>query len=54
MRRAPVTYLEVSYTDKDEAKKQLGARWDPDRRKWYADATKVTREQAARWLPPTS
>ncbi|MGC4997207.1 AAA domain-containing protein [Streptomyces sp. DT195] len=47
-------YLEVSYADKDEAKKQLGARWDPDRRKWYVDATKVTREQAARWLPPTS
>lgn len=47
-------YLEVPYADKDEAKKQLGARWDPGRRKWYVDAGKVSREQAARWLPPSS
>ncbi|GGW35512.1 hypothetical protein GCM10010340_11450 [Streptomyces griseoloalbus] len=46
-------YLEVPYADKDEAKKQLGARWDPGRRKWYVDAAKVSREQAARWLPPS-
>ncbi|MET7685427.1 DUF5710 domain-containing protein [Streptomyces sp. NPDC005423] len=46
-------YLEVPYADRHEAKKQLGARWDPGRRKWYVDAAKVSREQAARWLPPT-
>ncbi|MBB5126366.1 hypothetical protein FHS32_003103 [Streptomyces albaduncus] len=43
----------MPYADKDEAKKQLGARWDPGRRKWYVDAAKVSREQAARWLPPS-
>lgn len=47
-------YLEVPYADKDEAKERLGARWDPSRKKWYVDATKVSREQAARWLPPSS
>ncbi|MEV6616430.1 DUF5710 domain-containing protein [Streptomyces sp. NPDC051051] len=47
-------YPEVPYADKDEAKKRFGARWDPGRRKWYVDAAKVSREQAARWLPPTS
>ncbi|WP_329329067.1 AAA domain-containing protein [Streptomyces luteogriseus] len=47
-------YLEVPYADKDEAKKRLGARWDPRRRKWYVDAAKVSREEAARWLPPSS
>lgn len=46
-------YLEVPYADKDEAKKLLGARWDPARGKWYVDAAKVSREQAARWLPPS-
>ncbi|MEU8472189.1 AAA domain-containing protein [Streptomyces sp. NPDC029006] len=45
-------YLEVTFAEKDEAKRQLGARWDPQRKKWYVDATKVSREQAARWLPP--
>ncbi|MFD8522097.1 AAA domain-containing protein [Streptomyces capillispiralis] len=46
-------YLDVPYAEKDAAKKQLGARWDPGRRKWYVDAAKVSREQAARWLPPS-
>lgn len=44
-------YLEVTFAEKDEAKRQLGARWDPQRKRWYVDATKVSREQAARWLP---
>ncbi|AIJ12077.1 DUF5710 domain-containing protein [Streptomyces lividans] len=44
-------YLDVPYAEKDETKKQLGARWDSGRRKWYVDAGKVSREQAARWLP---
>ncbi|MGI5275950.1 DUF5710 domain-containing protein [Streptomyces rochei] len=43
--------LDIPYANKDEAKKQLGARWGPARRKWYVDAAKVSREQAARWLP---
>ncbi|MEV7861983.1 DUF5710 domain-containing protein [Streptomyces hirsutus] len=29
----------------------MGARWDPKRRKWYVDPSRVSREQAARWLP---
>jgi hypothetical protein len=29
-----VTMLKVPYAEKDEAK-QLGARWDPKRKKWY-------------------
>lgn len=31
------TYLNVSYAEKDKAK-ALGARWDPNRRSWYAPA----------------
>lgn len=46
-------YLEVPYADKDEAKKLVGARWDPGHRKWYVDAAKVSREQVVRWLPPS-
>lgn len=32
-----VTVLNVPFAEKDEAK-QLGARWDPKRRKWYVPA----------------
>ncbi len=32
-----VTLLKVPYAEKDEAK-QLGARWDPKRKKWYVPA----------------
>ncbi|MET4921837.1 DUF5710 domain-containing protein [Streptomyces sp. PSRA5] len=46
-------YLNVPFAEKDEAKRLLGARWDKDRRKWYVDAERVDREQAARWLPPS-
>lgn len=28
------TYLNVPYSEKDQAK-GLGARWDPDQKKWY-------------------
>ncbi|MER8058637.1 MULTISPECIES: AAA domain-containing protein [unclassified Streptomyces] len=45
-------YLNVPYAEKDEAKRLLGARWDGKRRQWYVDADRVSREQAARWLPP--
>ncbi|MGW2025192.1 AAA domain-containing protein [Streptomyces decoyicus] len=44
-------YLQVPFDDKDEAKKQLGARWDKPKRLWYVDAARVTRAQASRWLP---
>jgi len=44
-------YLDVPFGEKEEAKRLLGARWDAPRRLWYVDATRVTREQARRWLP---
>ncbi|MGW5490642.1 AAA domain-containing protein [Streptomyces olivaceoviridis] len=47
-------YLNVPYAEKEEAKRLLGARWDAQRRQWYVDADRVSREQAARWLPPQS
>ncbi|WP_424890618.1 AAA domain-containing protein [Streptomyces sp. XH2] len=47
-------YLNVPYAEKDEAKQSIGARWDKERRQWYVDADRVSREQAARWLPPSS
>lgn len=33
--------LEVPFSEKDEAK-QLGARWDPDLRKWFVPRGKDT------------
>ncbi|MER0241727.1 AAA domain-containing protein [Streptomyces sp. HSW2009] len=44
-------YLAVPYGEKDEAKRQLGARWDKPNGLWHVDAGRVTREQAQRWLP---
>ncbi|MGC5360249.1 AAA domain-containing protein [Streptomyces sp. DT24] len=44
-------YLKVSYAQKDEAKRLLRAQWDKEAEHWWVDAAKVTREQAARWLP---
>ncbi|MBV6695886.1 AAA family ATPase [Kitasatospora aureofaciens] len=44
-------YLSVPYGEKDEAKALLKARWDEPNGLWYVDAARVTREQAARWLP---
>ncbi|MCX3064216.1 DUF5710 domain-containing protein [Streptomyces beihaiensis] len=46
--------MDVPYEEKDEAKEQLRARWDPKRRQWYVDAHRVTPGQAARWLPKKS
>ncbi|WP_198533882.1 AAA domain-containing protein [Streptomyces odonnellii] len=44
-------YLAVSFSEKDEAKRLLGARWDKPNGLWWVDAGRVTREQARRWLP---
>ncbi|WP_395369308.1 AAA domain-containing protein [Streptomyces tubercidicus] len=44
-------YLKVPYAQKDEAKRLLRAQWDKEAEHWWVDAAKVTREQAARWLP---
>lgn len=48
-------YLNVPFAEKEEAKRELGARWDSERRKWYVeDDERVDREKAARWLPSSS
>ncbi|MEV8451698.1 DUF5710 domain-containing protein [Streptomyces sp. NPDC052095] len=44
-------YLNVSYEQRNEAKRLLRAQWEKEARHWWVDAAKVTREQAARWLP---
>ncbi|MEU9178919.1 AAA domain-containing protein [Streptomyces sp. NPDC048550] len=44
-------YLDVPFAQKDEAKSLLRARWDKEAGRWWVDAARVTREQAARWLP---
>jgi hypothetical protein len=41
-------YLSCPYADKDAAK-ALGARFDPDRRAWYAPASRAS--AFARWIP---
>lgn len=49
------TYLQVPYADRDEAK-ALGARWDADRKQWFAP-TEAKEEALARWpqkAEPTS
>jgi exodeoxyribonuclease VII large subunit len=43
-------YLEVPYPEKDRAK-NLGARWDPIRRKWYVAGT-AQLTPFREWLPP--
>lgn len=43
-------YLNVSYAEKDEAK-NLGARWDRTRKKWYIDTQQVAKEAFSKWLP---
>jgi len=43
-----VTTLKVPYAEKDEAK-QLGARWDPKRKKWYVPQG-VDPAPFARWV----
>ncbi|MFH9682939.1 DUF5710 domain-containing protein [Streptomyces globisporus] len=44
-------YLNVSYEQRHEAKRLLRAQWDKEARHWWVDEAKVSREQAARWLP---
>lgn len=44
-------YLMVPFGEKDEAKSLLKAQWDGLNKLWHVDATRVTREEAARWLP---
>ena len=41
--------LEVPYSEKEEAKK-LGARWDPDIRKWFVP-TGIDPKPLAKWFP---
>ena len=42
-------YLDVPYTEKDRAK-ALGARWDPDIKKWYYEGTAKNYVKFAEWL----
>ena len=42
------TYLNVAYAEKDAAK-ALGARWDPDKKKWYVPPDKDV-AQFTQWL----
>lgn len=48
-----LTYLNVPYSEKDEAK-ALGARWDRTRKEWYIDTQQVSAEAFTRWLPNSS
>lgn len=43
-----VTYLNVPFSEKDEAK-ALGARWDKNARKWYVPAG-IPLEQFSKWI----
>ncbi len=43
------TYLDCPFREKNDAK-AAGAKWDPDRKKWYAEAG-ASRERFRRWLP---
>jgi hypothetical protein len=45
-------YLNVPKPEKEVAKKLLNARWDGDNILWYVDASRISREQAKRWLTP--
>jgi|SRR5947209_7401193 len=47
-----VVFLDVPYHEKDEAKR-LGARWDPEVRKWYIPEGRQ-HEPFSRWLPEIS
>lgn len=42
-------YLDCPYEEKDECK-ELGAWWDPDKRKWYVPEG-IDRENFRRWWP---
>ncbi|GGV42977.1 hypothetical protein GCM10010182_79580 [Actinomadura cremea] len=43
-------YLLVPIWEKDEAKRQVQARWDPDHKLWHVTAN-VPRTRLSRWLP---
>jgi phosphatidylserine/phosphatidylglycerophosphate/cardiolipin synthase-like enzyme len=43
-------YLNVSFAEKDTAKRLVAARWDNKRKLWHV-AAETPREQVARWLP---
>ena len=43
-------FLNVPFAEKDEAKR-LGARWDPDAQRWWADPSKCRLDELRRWLP---
>jgi hypothetical protein len=40
-------YLNVPFTEKNEAK-EMGCRWDPDRKKWYCGSINIV-ECVSRW-----
>uniref|UniRef100_A0A0G4I8M5 DUF5710 domain-containing protein n=1 Tax=Chromera velia CCMP2878 TaxID=1169474 RepID=A0A0G4I8M5_9ALVE len=46
------TYLNCPFEEKEDAK-ALGARWDPDRKKWYVPAP-LSLDAFSRWLPSSS
>ncbi len=46
------TYLSTTFKDREKVK-ALGARWDPDRRRWFVPAGRDLRAFAA-WLPASS
>ena len=43
-------YLNVSFAEKDTAKRLVAARWDNNRKLWHV-AAETPRERVARWLP---
>jgi len=49
----PRQYLNVPYAEKDEAK-ALGARFDPDVKKWFIPNGNQTPEAFARWVSTDS
>lgn len=44
----PRTYLSVPFSEKDQAK-ALGARWDPEARKWYTTLAGTALYRFERW-----
>nr|WP_314539075.1 DUF5710 domain-containing protein [uncultured Massilia sp.] len=48
MPQAEMTFLNVPYAEKDEAR-ALGARWNPGRKRWYVP-TGVALEPFEKWL----
>ena len=42
-------YLNVPYSEKEEAKK-LGAKWNPEKKKWYYNGNPENYIKFAKWL----